>query len=332
MSSETSHFHPSASSAWWGRHHIPNADRRLIRKDNTRGIADRVLGISSLHPEAGLARLALSPGRQSVPAEAHLASASGAAAPLSPAATRDEKKTADEKKMSAPADYMRPEGGESEPQEKTESGNTYLNYHNNSTSDADLNEGKDPEAQVPATSRAGTEEILYREDKPPSYTTAGAPAPTTDHRQGTSSSRYEQQEQTHAAGQLASGTPETKTDSQGEKQGIMEPGTVGQAPKKHPMPTPPEDKQPPPPSYMEQAQGYASAAVEGAKSGAGVVLGKVGVETEGMRRREGEREERRREEEKERRRDDPEVEGMEGGKVEEFLRAKTGSVADEMKR
>merc|ERR1719487_1050857 len=66
-------------------------------------------------------------------------------------------------------------------------------------------------------------------------TSTSPPAPQQETRQGTSSTRYAQQEGTHAAGQLASGAPETRVDSQGEKQGIMEPGTVGQAPKKAPV-------------------------------------------------------------------------------------------------
>ncbi|KAI7363351.1 hypothetical protein KC328_g18919, partial [Hortaea werneckii] len=174
-------------------------------------------------------------------------------------------------------------------------------------------------------------------------------APQQETRQGTSSTRYAQQEMTHAAGQLASGTPQTKTDSQGEKQGIMEPGTVGQAPKKHPvvdelgavMKGGDNDGGNGGGSggsggsgVMGQASSYANSAVQSAKSGAGVVMGAVGIGG-GSGKQEEEKREQEEEEaqkEKERRRDDPEVERMDGRNVEEFLRSKTASAAEPMKR
>lgn len=121
----------------------------------------------------------------------------------------------------------------------------------------------------------------------------------------------EQQEGTHAEGQLAEGTPALKIDSQGERQGIMEPNTVGQAPKEHPIPRAEESSQP---GVVEQAQNMAGQAVEQAKQIPATVMSAVGM---------GEKKEDKPavEENKE----DPEVDGMAESKVEEFLRAKTMS-------
>ena len=97
-------------------------------------------------------------------------------------------------------------------------------------------------------------------------------------REGTSEARYEQQNQTHASGQLAEGTPHAavKDHGHGDKTVTMEPNTVGQAPKQIPLP---EREEPPAPGYLEQAQnvathatGYVTSTVS---SVAGVVTGAV---------------------------------------------------------
>lgn len=134
--------------------------------------------------------------------------------------------------------------------------------------------------------------------------------PLPDARQGTSSTRYEQQSNTHAHGQLAEGTPAIKLDGQGERQGLMEPNTVGQAPKEHPIPRADE----PQPGVIEQAQNVAGQAVEQAKQIPTTVMSAVGMG--------GQKEDEHAPEPK---KEDPEVDGMEGKKVEEFLRAKTMS-------
>lgn len=340
----------------------------------------RLTIFARLHPEAGIARLALSPGAQSTPGESHLASASGASKPLSPAVSRDDgsgdsqRESNDEgkdvgnddgKTMSAPADYMKPEGedtskvtsapsgyvkpesGENTTQDNativeggvrvagvpgpasSSNGGTYLNYRNGND-DADLNEGKSEGSEVPPTSRAGTYEVPVRDNE------HDVAAVGPDGRKGTSSTRYEQQEQTHASGEMADGTPEMKIDSQGEKQGIMDPRTVGQAPKEHPIPTPESEKPPPPPSYMEQAQNYANTAVEQAKAVPGMVMGAVGMGGEAaqqqQQKKEDAEEKREHEEEMKRRRNDPRIDQMDGKTVEEFLRQKTMSSAEPMKR
>lgn len=135
--------------------------------------------------------------------------------------------------------------------------------------------------------------------------------PPPDARQGTSSTRYEQQSHTHAHGQLAEGTPAIATDGQGEKQALMEPNTVGQAPKEHPVPRAEE----PQPGVVEQAQNMAGQAVEQAKQIPTTVMNAVGMG--GQKENEPAPEPQKKE--------DPEVDGMEGKKVEEFLRAKTMS-------
>ena len=260
--------------------------------------------------------------------------------------------------MNAPADYMNPvEGEEGGSQTKNtstagegEGKNTYLDY-------SGLGAGAGAAAAAGgtaagATAATGTSNPTSTTNESSNQTSSSAPQQET--RQGTSSTRYAQQDMTHAAGQLASGTPETKTDSQGEKQGIMEPGTVGQAPKKHPMRDELGEEMKGQgggggsagdnnrgsgsggSGVIDQASNYANSAVQSAKSGAGAVMGAVGLGGGGGGKQGEEEEEKRRQEEaereKERRRDDPEVERMDGRNVEEFLRSKTASAAEPMKR
>ncbi|KAI7338435.1 CRAL/TRIO domain-containing protein [Hortaea werneckii] len=347
--------------------------------------------IAGLHPEAGLARLALSPGRQSVPGNksqsisngggSRAASATAGSvqspAPVAAAAasssspsqdrsttptttTSETKGSTEGKKMNAPADYMNPvegeEGGSQTTNTRTagegEGKNTYLDYSGLGAGAAAAGAGAGAAGAAGATA-AGTSNPTSTSTDPnasvPTNTTttssSSPPAPQQETRQGTSSTRYAQQEGTHAAGQLASGTPETKVDSQGEKQGIMEPGTVGQAPKKHPMRDELGEEMKGgndggegkggSGGVMGQASNYANSAVQSAKSGAGSVMGAVGMGGAGKSKEEEEKrqkEEEEAEKEKERRRDDPEVEKMDGRNVEEFLRSKTASAAELMKR
>ncbi|GAB1736247.1 hypothetical protein NU219Hw_g6920t1 [Hortaea werneckii] len=332
--------------------------------------------IAGLHPEAGLARLALSPGRQSVPGNksqslsngggsrsasakaASVQSATPAAAASSssisqgqsttPTTTSETKGSTEGKKMNAPADYMNPvegeEGGSQTTSTRTadesEGKNTYLDY-------SGLGAGAAAAAAGAGAGAAGAATATGTSDPTTNTTTTSPPAPQQETRQGTSSTRYAQQDMTHAAGQMASGTPETRVDSQGEKQGIMEPGTVGQAPKEHPMRDELGEEMKGGndggaaaggkggSGVMGQASTYANSAVQSAKSGAGAVMGAVGIGGGGKQGQEEEKrqkEEEEAEKEKERRRDDPEVERMDGRNVEEFLRSKTASAAEPMKR
>lgn len=99
-------------------------------------------------------------------------------------------------------------------------------------------------------------------------------------RLGTSETRYTQQNQTHASGQLASGTPHAAVNDHGhgDKTVTMEPNTVGQAPKEKPLPEP---EQPAAPGYLDQAKAVAASAtaVVGSTvtSVADTVAGAVGV-------------------------------------------------------
>ncbi|KAI6810424.1 CRAL/TRIO domain-containing protein [Hortaea werneckii] len=343
--------------------------------------------IAGLHPEAGLARLALSPGRQSVPGNksqsisngggsraasataASVQSATPVAAAASsslpsqdrsttPTTTSETKGSTEGKKMNAPADYMNPvegeEGGSQTTNTRTagegEGKNTYLDYSGLGAGTAAAAGAGAGAAGAAGTTAAETSNPTSTSTDPnasvPTNTTTTStspPAPQQETRQGTSSTRYAQQEGTHAAGQLASGAPETRVDSQGEKQGIMEPGTVGQAPKKHPMRDELGEEMKGgegkggsggSSGVMGQASSYANSAVQGAKSGAGAVMGAVGIGGAGKSKEEEERrkEEEEAEKERERRRDDPEVEKLDGRNVEEFLRSKTASAAEPMKR
>ena len=216
--------------------------------------------IAGLHPEDGVARLALSPGRvESTTASAIPATLQNGTHPKTAAAPTPAPIT-NGTIMSSDAD---PNIGSTD---SIKTG-TYLSYQNST--------------DASKASRAGTSET-----------------------------RYVQQSGTHAEGTLAQGTPALKIDSQGEKQALMDPNTVGQAPKEHPLPIPEE----PAPSMMDQAKGLAGQAVEGAKQLPATVMGAVGMG--------GQKEEDVQEQAK---KEDPAVDAMEGRNVEEFLRSQTMS-------
>jgi hypothetical protein len=233
----------------------------------------RNLVIAGLHPEAGVARLALSPGRS------------------------DPVKNTLHKAASKPDTVARADA------QANGSAMAPAIAANAPVGDADLAVGKSSGSAVQETSRAGTYTVPVEGH--------GSIGPA-DARQGTSATRFEQQHATHAEGQMAEGTPEIKIDSQGEKQAIMEPNTVGQAPKEHPMPQPDEGQQP---SVIEQAQQYAGQAVEQAKALPQTVMAAVGL---GGKSEGGEATQ-------EAKTEDPEVDNLDGKLVEEFLRSKTMS-------
>jgi hypothetical protein len=87
-----------------------------------------------------------------------------------------------------------------------------------------------------------------------------------ENRAGTSDTRFEQQGMTHAQGQLAEGTPVVRDNGFGDKTTVIEPSTVGQAPKD--VSIPPAEE--PAPGYLAQAKGAVGSA-------AGAVAGVVGV-------------------------------------------------------
>ncbi|KAK4994636.1 hypothetical protein LTR66_005365 [Elasticomyces elasticus] len=122
----------------------------------------------------------------------------------------------------------------------------------------------DRKAAATATSQTGTYDIPYRDFTTPSQ------APPTG---GTSSTRYMQQEQTHAEGQSSEGTPRVRDDGAGDKHAVMQPATVGQAPKEVPLTSPPDE---PDSSYIAQAKEVASNAYESVASAGQSVMSAVG--------------------------------------------------------
>lgn len=145
--------------------------------------------------------------------------------------------------------------------------------------------------------------------------------PPSDSRQGTSNTRYEQQKFTHAHGKLKEGTPAIKVDSQGEKQALMEPRTVGQAPKEHPVPDPEDDQQP---NVLDQAKEFAGKAYEQASQLSQTVMSAVGL---------GEKQDNKTSDTPvESKQHESEIDNMEGKHVEEFLREKTMSVAQPLEK
>ncbi|KAF9731238.1 hypothetical protein PMIN06_012872 [Paraphaeosphaeria minitans] len=94
-------------------------------------------------------------------------------------------------------------------------------------------------------------------------------------RGGTSETRFEQQTHTHAAGQLADGTPQAAVNDHGhgDKTLTMEPGTVGQAPKD--VSISPAVEEPAAPGYLDQAKSLAASATATATAAAGSAAGAV---------------------------------------------------------
>lgn len=229
--------------------------------------------IAGLHPQAGVARLALSPGR------------------------------VDHRKVEEQSVSQEQTTSNVAPTPSANNESTPIANAPTMSSDSHLNVGKDLDAHVADSSRLGTYTVPYKDD------VNDIASPPPDSRVGTSETRYTQQAGTHAEGTLAEGTPEVKVDSQGEKQAVMDPNTVGQAPKDHPLPMSEE----PAPSIIDQAKGMAGQAVEQAKQLPSTVMGAVGL---GEKKEEPVVEETK---------EDPAVDGMPGENVEEFLRSKTMS-------
>lgn len=140
---------------------------------------------------------------------------------------------------------------------------------NTQPADADV---PDPDTQVPpsdSSSPASTPKL---------QAAAGTETSGLPIREGTSSTRYEQQGHTHASGQLEEGTPHAAINDHGygDKTVTMEPGTVGQAPKDVSV----QPEEPSAPSYLDQAKAAAASAsatvTSTVSSAAGAVTGLVG--------------------------------------------------------
>jgi len=179
----------------------------------------------------------------------------------------------------------------------TGEGNTYLNYNNLTTTEG-------------TTSALPIREATSQSSEPhnPAFQDlAGERTQSPQVRQGTSSTRFEQQGSTHAAERLAEGTPEVRHMGHGDKVQVMEPSTIGQTPKEHPIPTPEE----PAPSVLDQAKSVAGTAASYLPHS---VLSAVGMGGE-----------QKQEPTSEVKKEDPAVDSMDERKVEEFLRAKNMS-------
>ena len=163
---------------------------------------------------------------------------------------------------------------------------------------------------------------------PPTSTSASPPVVGSTppaSREGTSATRYEQQAGTHAAGQSAG--PAAKLDGAGERHSIMDPSTVGQAPKEHTLPKSDEDAAPAP-GLMETAQQYASVAYQQAAQLPSTVLAAVGMGGANGATREGVQHEgatQEAEPEVETKREYPEIDQLHGSAIEEFLRSQVVS-------
>ncbi|ORY15906.1 CRAL-TRIO domain-containing protein [Clohesyomyces aquaticus] len=143
-------------------------------------------------------------------------------------------------------------------------------------------------------------------------------------RTGTSDTRFAAQNQTHAAGQLAAGTPHSAINDHGhgDKTLTMEPSTVGQAPKEVNIV---KDEGAPAPGYLDAAKAYAGQAAGMVTSTVGAVGGLVGgggkTEMDGEEKL-VEKEKSEEEKETERR-----IEEKANPVIEGFLREKTVSSA-----
>lgn len=182
-----------------------------------------------------------------------------------------------------------------------------MDVRSTESSNPDLNEGKSDNAEVPDTSRAGTYTVPFRDD-------AGERTKPSEFRQGTSETRFEQQQATHAADKLADGTPEVRHMGHGDKINVMEPGTIGQAPKENPMPTAEDNA--PAPSVIDQAKDVAGQAYNQATQLPQTVMSAVGM---------GEKKPAEEPAQPAAKKEDPVVDSMDERKVEEFLRAKNMS-------
>ncbi|CAO2656461.1 Nn.00g052640.m01.CDS01 [Neocucurbitaria sp. VM-36] len=152
---------------------------------------------------------------------------------------------------------------------------------------------------------------------------SAAPAPSSlPLREGTSEFRYEQQNQTHAAGQLAEGTPKVNDHGHGDKTVTMEPNTVGQAPKEKPLPEP---DQPAAPGYLEQAQNAAASASAAVTSTVGGLVSTVTGGKEEEKKKKKEEEEPVRSKSPQEEEMDRKIDATKDTSVEAFLREQSRS-------
>lgn len=167
------------------------------------------------------------------------------------------------------------------------------------TPNVDVDKNEDAAAQEASRNGAFTVPYQNRENE--------VHSPLVGSSQGTSSTRFEQQTGTHSAGTLAQGTPEKRQDGHGVQHSVMEPQTVGQAPKEIPL----YHEDGASPGVIEQVQQLAGQAAAVVNQAAAALMSAAGVgEKEGETKTE------------ETKVEDGRVDQMGSAQVEEFLRAR----------
>ncbi|GAB7361349.1 hypothetical protein MBLNU230_g1405t1 [Neophaeotheca triangularis] len=311
--------------------------------------------IASLHPEEGVSTLALNPGRNERAALQRTTTGQATHPPTPPESVTDRSPSDDFDAGAAST----PQTGSTAP--STVASGAYA-ADSATTKTQDDAQGTTSPASAPAPASASSNTApnaavsaaagsSVAAGSPGSYRPSGTSIPShpsnpantqqsapdrpqapgvSNVRAGTSSSRYEQQDHTHASGTMSDTTPYQRTDARGEKQAVIEPGTIGQAPKDHPtsFDTPEPSQAPSQPSYLDQAKSLAGGALETAKAVPGMAMNAVGYGDGGAAQREEEERKEREQREEEEKQQDPRVEEMDPRNVEEFLRGKTGSRAE----
>lgn len=146
-------------------------------------------------------------------------------------------------------------------------------------------------------------------------------------RQGTSTTRYNQQAGTHAAGQMQSGTPALHDSGYGDRTAIMETSTVGQARKDVSLPER-QHEEAADNSYLSQAKALAEQAYESTSAVVGAashtVLAAAGYgEAQTQQTGGGSQEQQHNSHQSPAQ--DPRVDNMQGRDVEDFLRSQYSS-------
>lgn len=146
-------------------------------------------------------------------------------------------------------------------------------------------------------------------------------------RQGTSTTRYNQQAGTHAAGQMQAGTPALHDSGYGDRTAIMETSTVGQARKDVSLPERQQEATADN-SYLSQAKALAEQAYESTSAAVGAashtVLAAAGYGEAQTPQTGGGSQEQQHNSQKSPAQD-PRVDNMQGRDVEDFLRSQYSS-------
>ena len=266
----------------------------------------RNLPIAEIRPAANTAQSSLTPGSAQRGGLMRTTTGVSTHPPSPPAGSEQANPYADEDDVSNNTSAGRVDDGViPNATRNTGEGNTYLNYSNLTTTEGNT-------STLPIRDNTTTQPSQPSQPHNPAFQDpAGERTQSPEVRTGTSENRFEQQGSTHAAERLSEGTPDVRHLGHGDKVQIMEPSTIGQTPKEHPIPTPEE----PAPSVLDQAKSAAGTAASTAASYLPQsVLSAVGMGGE-----------QKQEPASEVKKEDPAVDSMDERKVEEFLRAKSMS-------